>query len=165
MPGRRVFFSFHYQRDIWRVNVVRNSNVIEAQAAAGWQDASLWERTKKTGDAAIKKLIDEGLEGTSVTVVLIGKETAQRTYVNYEIEQSVKRGNGLLGVHINRIADQNGSTHWRGAVPRLLAKHGAHCHVYDAKRLGTWVERAAVAAGRPCAKHDVARCVLCWLFV
>ncbi len=23
-PPRRVFFSFHYQRDIWRVNVVRN---------------------------------------------------------------------------------------------------------------------------------------------
>ncbi len=165
MPGRKTFFSFHYQRDIWRVNVVRKSNVIDAQAAAGWDDASLWESSKRTGDHAIKKLIDDGLEGTSVTVVLIGKETAQRKYVNYEIEQSLKRGNGLIGVHIHQIADQTGSTHGRGAVPQLLRSHGAQQYVYDPKRLGTWVERAAVAAGRPCTKHRVAECVLCWLFI
>ena len=29
-------------------------------ASSGFQDASLWEETKKKGDTAIKKLIDEG---------------------------------------------------------------------------------------------------------
>ena len=97
--ARRVFFSFHYQKDIWRTNVVRNSNVVEGAAAAGFQDASLWEEAKKKGDAAIKKMINlNALEGTSVTVVLIGAETAQRTYVTYEIEQSIAKGNGLLGI-------------------------------------------------------------------
>src|SRR6266446_4551666 len=99
--ARRVFLSFHYQRDLWRVNVVRNSGVVEGVSAAGFHDAYLWEETKKRGDGAIKKLIDSGLNGTSVTIVLIGAETASRTYVSYEIEQSVARRNGILGIRIN----------------------------------------------------------------
>src|SRR5580692_11614278 len=99
--ARRVFFSFHYQEDIFRVNVIRNSGVALGNAAAGFQDASLWEKSKRQGAAAVKRLIDRALEGTSVTCVLIGQKTAKRRFVTYEIEQSVKRGNGLLGIHIN----------------------------------------------------------------
>ena len=74
--ARRVFFSFHYRRDVWRANTIRNSPVVVGTAAAGFQDASLWEDAKKEGDAAIKKLIDNALLGTSATVVLIGAKTA-----------------------------------------------------------------------------------------
>ena len=45
--ARRVFFSFHYERDIWRANVVRNSWVTQDREAAGFWDASLWEEAKK----------------------------------------------------------------------------------------------------------------------
>lgn len=103
--ARRVYFAFHYQRDIFRVNVVRNSYVVEGVAAAGFSDGSLWEEAKRKGDAAIKALIDKGLEGTSVTAVLIGAQTASREYVEYEIDQSWKRGNGLLGIYIHGISD------------------------------------------------------------
>ena len=47
--ARTVFFSFHYQRDIWRVNQVRNIPNITGVAAAGFKDASLWEEAKKKG--------------------------------------------------------------------------------------------------------------------
>ena len=52
--ARRVFFSFHYQRDVWRANVVRMSGVVIGSAAAGFHDASLWEEAKRKGDAAIR---------------------------------------------------------------------------------------------------------------
>jgi hypothetical protein len=52
--------------------------------------------------------IDDQLQSTSVTVVLIGQETASRKYVNYEIEQSHSRGNGLLGVRIHNMKDPLG---------------------------------------------------------
>src|SRR6266481_5066728 len=107
MP-RKVFFSFHYQRDIWRTNVVRNSGVVEGSAAAGFQDASLWEEAKKKSDADVKKLIDAGLVGTTVTVVLIGAQTAQRKFVDYEIAQSIARENGVLGIYISAIKGQDG---------------------------------------------------------
>ena len=146
--ARKVFFSFHYQRDLWRVNVVRNSAMVEGVSAAGFHDQSLWEETAKRGDDAVRKLIDTGLEGTSVTVVLIGAETASRKYVSYEIDKSVARGNGLLGVRINNIKDQNERTDSLGAVPAALTKAGATVYTWEYGKLGEWVENAYQAAQR-----------------
>src|SRR3990172_610485 len=108
--ARRVFFSFHYERDVSRANVVRNSWVTQDREAAGFFDAGLWEEAKRKGDAAIKKMIDDALQNTSVTAVLIGKETSSRPYVQYEIDQSMARGNGLVGVWINAIKNLAGET-------------------------------------------------------
>ena len=85
--ARRVFFSFHYQRDIWRINQIRSIPNITGCSAAGFQDASLWEEAKKKGDSNIKKMIDDALYNTSVTVVFIGNQTANRKFIKYEIEQ------------------------------------------------------------------------------
>ncbi len=115
--ARRVYFAFHYQRDIWRVNQVRNSNIVEGFDEAGFIDSSLWEEAKKKGDKAIKKLIDDGLEGTTVTVVLIGAKTSEREYVDYEIDQSWERGNGLIGIYIHQLEGQDGKTDFKGKNP------------------------------------------------
>lgn len=117
--ARRVFFSFHFERDIWRVNQVRNCNVVAGCDAAGFYDHSEYEEAKRKGEAEVKRLIREKLDGTSVTIVLIGAETAQRPYVQYEIEQSIARNNGLLGIHIHHIPDPYGRTDYRGAVPTV----------------------------------------------
>ena len=144
--ARRVFFSFHYKRDLWRVNVVRNSGVIEGVSAAGFRDASLWEETKWKGDAAIKELIDSGLNGTTATVVLIGAETANRKYVSYEVERSLLQGNGILGIRINNIKDKDGRTDPAGAVPAALTKIGAAIYTWEYGKLGEWVEKASKSA-------------------
>ncbi|MES0022310.1 MULTISPECIES: TIR domain-containing protein [unclassified Mesorhizobium] len=142
----RTFFSFHYQRDIWRVNIVRNSNIIDGAAAAGWHDASLWEEAKRQGDAAIKRLIDKGLERTSVTVVCIGAQTASRKYVGYEIEQSALRGNLLLGVRIHHLRDQFGSADSPGFVPPLLSSYRAPVIDFSTSdQLGRAIERLMMA--------------------
>src|SRR5262249_2835374 len=132
--------------DLWRVNVVRNSGMVEGVAAAGFNDQSLWEETKKRGDDAIKRLIDAGLNGTSVTVVLIGAETASRKYVSYEIEKTVALRNGLLGVRIHNIKDRNGRTDPAGPVPDALTKTGAPVFAWEYGKLGEWVEQAYRAA-------------------
>jgi antiphage defense system Thoeris ThsB-like protein len=140
---RNVFFSFHYQRDIWRANVVRNSGAVIGESAAGFRDASLWEEAKKKGDRAIKNLIDEGLKGTTVTVVLIGAETANRAYVTYEIEKSIERKNGLLGLRIHNIKDQNGRTDVMGSIPAKLIDGGYPTYTWtDCDDFAQWVETA-----------------------
>ena len=48
--ARRVFFSFHYQRDVWRVNQIRSIPNVAGCAAAGFQDASIWEEAKRKGE-------------------------------------------------------------------------------------------------------------------
>src|SRR2546422_6485525 len=103
--AKRVFFSFHYQ-DVsdFRANVVRQHWMTKPdREAAGFFDASIWETAKRTGDVAVKRLINSGLDGTSVTCVLIGSETYARPWVRYEILKSFRKGNKILAVHINSI--------------------------------------------------------------
>lgn len=147
--SRRAFFSFHYEHDIWRANVVRNSWVTQDRASAGFFDSSLWEKAKTNGDRAIRNLIDDGLKNTSVTVVLIGRFTAGREYVKYEIEQSIARGNGLLGVHIYNINDSTGATDTMGQNP-LPSTVPVYWWYGDGgyNNLGAWIEAAAVKARR-----------------
>lgn len=140
--ARRVFFSFHYQRDLWRANIVRNSGAIEGIAAAGFQDASLWEETTRKGDVAVKKLIDGGLDDTTVTVVLIGAETANRRYLSYEVEQSVARGHGILGIRINNIKDKDGCIDPPGPIPAAMIRIGATVYAWEYGKLGEWVDKA-----------------------
>jgi hypothetical protein len=110
--ARRVFFSFHYERDVWRVNQVRNCNVVAGTDQAGFFDHSEYEEAKKKGDADIKRLIRRKLDGTSVTVVLIGTETASRPFVQYEVQESIDRKNGLLGIYIHHLKNSRGETDW-----------------------------------------------------
>ncbi len=147
--ARQVFFSFHYQRDIVRVNQIRNLPEIVDKAAAGFTDASLWEEAKKKGDDDVKKLIDEGLKGTSVTVVCIGYRTAGRKFINYEIQKSIDRGNGILGVKINHLKNFAGETDPEGDIPNLLTKNGYPTYKYDDHtKLKNWIEAAAKKAGK-----------------
>jgi hypothetical protein len=55
--------------------------------------------------------------GTGVTVVLIGRHTATRPYVQYEIRQSVRSRKGILGIHIHCIKDRSGRTTAKGHNP------------------------------------------------
>jgi hypothetical protein len=161
MAGRRVFFSFHYERDIWRASNVRQSGAIDAKARAGFSDASLWEKAKKQGDQEIRHLINVGLEGTSVTAVLIGTETANRPWINYEIRESIKRGNGLLGIRIHGIKDQDGRTSARGSAPDALLEGNYSVHDWDRAQVGKWIERAAIDIGKPCLSHQKFKCWQC----
>jgi hypothetical protein len=146
---RHVFFSFHYQRDVWRINQIRNLGEIVGNAAAGFHDKSLWEEAKAKGDSAVKKLIDDALHGTSVTVVFIGSQTAGRKFINYEIEKSIARGNGLVGIQINGLKDKDGNTDPLGATPALLIQNRTPIYKYaDSATLKKRIEEAATAAGK-----------------
>lgn len=146
---RHVFFSFHYQRDVWRVNQIRNLGEVVGNAAAGFHDKSLWEEAKKKGDAVIQKMIDDALHGTSVTVVCIGSQTAERKFIDYEIDKSVQRGNGLIGLQIHDLKDKDGKTDYVGKIPSKLLKLGTPIYKYaDAATLKLRIEQAAKAAGK-----------------
>lgn len=162
--ARRVFFSFHYERDIWRASQVRNSWVTKPdREAAGFWDAAEWEAVKEEGDDAIKQWIDEQMKGTSVTVVLIGTETSGRKWVRYEVKASHEKGKGLLGIYIHNIKDQNGLTATPGDNhfgPIDTDKDDDDVYFWQLYptydwvldngygNLGSWVEDAAEAAGR-----------------
>jgi len=164
--ARRVFFSFHYERDIWRASQVRNSWVTkpDRDAAVFW-DAASWESVKRSGEEGIKRWINRQLDGTSVTIVLIGNETSTRKYVNEEIKQSFEKKNGLLAIYIHNQRDQNGSTDSKGANPidnfivtdqytgsrvKMSKRYKTYDWIDDNGKdnIGDWIEKATVDVGR-----------------
>jgi Thoeris protein ThsB, TIR-like domain len=88
--ARRVFFSFHHQMDSWRVGQVRNSWLLQKGETNRFMDAAAWEEVQRKGAPSVRAWIDQELNGTSVTVILIGQETFSRPFVLYEIEESLK---------------------------------------------------------------------------
>jgi hypothetical protein len=156
--ARRAFFSFHYRNDVWRANQIRNSWVTQGKEAAGFIDYADFEKIKKQSDDAVEKWIDGQLNGTSVTVVLIGEKSDTRPYVQYEVRQSYKRGNGIIGVHIHNCKDKDAKTCTKGTTNFGELGKDANgnsvyffqiAKVYDwvgddgYKNLGTWIENAA----------------------
>lgn len=115
--AKNVFFSFHYEDVIsFRANVVRNHDTVKGRQA-GYFDKSIWEDAKKTSPLALKRLINNNLDGTSVTCVLIGSQTYARTWVIYEIFRSIYKGNKIIGVYINRIKGKDGLIKSNGPNP------------------------------------------------
>lgn len=161
--ARMSFFSFHHQRDNWRANQVRNSWVTKDREAAGFWDSAEWEEVKRKDTESIHKWIDKQMDGTSVTVVLIGAETSTREHIGYEITQSYKLKKGLLGVRIHNLKNKDGNIdtvganpfdNWTITVDGTKKSLGTFYPVYDYvsqdgyKYLGDWIEKAALAAGR-----------------
>jgi hypothetical protein len=166
MP-RKVFFSFHYENDIWRVNQIRNSQVVAAKyGTPQFIDKASWESVRKKKRNEIMDWIDRQMLGTSVIVVLIGCDTHDREYVQYEIEQAYYRKMGMLGIYINNVKNQERETSYLGEcpfkyvqvsyrnklVPLLdvisydIQSYGWSKDGYD--NIGEWIEEAARAAGR-----------------
>ena len=157
--ARRVFFSFHYDNDINRSMVVRNSWVTQGKEAAGFIDKADFEQIKRQGDTAVHKWIDKQLKGTSVTVVLIGTETLKRPFVQYEICKSLQRGNAVIGAHINAIEDMHTlSTSFRSNTHEVIGYYNDNSPAYFDRiadgiydyvadngydNMGTWIEKAA----------------------
>jgi hypothetical protein len=145
--ARKVFFSFKYE-DVSRAMVVRNSWVTQGKEAAGFVDAANFEKLKARGDGAIQRWIDGQLTGTSVTVVLVGKNTCGSRWVKYEIAKSEALGQGLLGIDVSKIRDFKKATSTRcGQIPRGYPFYywnnndGFH-------KMGDWIEAAAKAVGQ-----------------
>lgn len=162
MP-RRVFFSFHYDRDISRASIVRNSWITRDRETAGFVDAASWESVKRQGDEAVKRWIDDQLAGTSVTVVLIGNETSTRPLVIHEIQRSYALGKGILGLRIHGLRDLRGRMDSPGINPldtlgwntssgrrNLSQQYPTYDYVVNSgyQNLSRWIEEAARLAGR-----------------
>src|SRR3989442_1145978 len=117
--AKRVFFSFHYQDVIdFRANVVRQHWLTKPdRESAGFFDASIWGSATRSGDPAIKRLINSALDGTSVTCVLAGSQTYARKWVRYEILKSFRKSTSIVTVHINSIKAKDQTTKPKGPNP------------------------------------------------
>ena len=109
-----VFFSFHFERDNWRVQQVLKMGALEGQPILGSQE---WEQVKRRGDNAIKEWIDNEMKYKRAVVVLVGAQTANRRWVKYEVAKAWRERKPLVGIRISGLADRNRNTDAAGPNP------------------------------------------------
>lgn len=114
MPKRQVFYSFHFDNDVMRVQQIRNIGALEDNKPVS---SSEWEEVKRKGESSIEKWIDDNMAYRSCVVVLVGEETANRKWVKYEIRKAWKDGKGLVGIYIHNLkCPRNGKSN-KGTNP------------------------------------------------
>lgn len=126
MP-KSVFYSFHYERDVHRVQLVRHINALEGQPLL---NAQKWEEVNRRGAQAIKNWIHEQMGYKKAVIVLIGKETASRPWVIYEIEKAWADKKPLLGIRIHGLSSF-GSVDAAGANPFTKASGVGSVPIFD----------------------------------
>ena len=121
MTRRHVFISHHHADD-QKVDQltqllakdgsdVRNSSVRMKPANQRRMDEG------RVKDETIKRLLRMKISWSSTVVVLIGKETNSRPWVNWEIEQAARQGKRIVGVYAYGGTDAE--------KPDALEKYGA----------------------------------------
>ena len=152
---RQVFYSFHFDNDVMRVWQIRKMGAIEGNEPVAPNN---WEQIKRSGEYAVKKWIDDNMRYKSCVVVLVGSETANREWVDYEIRKAWNEGKGLFGIYIHNLKDPRTGICRKGANPfdNVLLRNGQRLSslvsCYDpnswdayndiAKNLENWVEEA-----------------------
>lgn len=71
---------------------------------------------KQVSDRTIERLLRMKMRWASQVIVVIGKETHQRPWVNWEIQAAHKLGKPIIGVYENGLKDQV-------EIPKNLKKH------------------------------------------
>ena len=147
-----------------RAAQVRNSWVVTGlREAKPFVDAAEWESVMRRDDESIKRWIRDQMDGTSVTVVLVGSTTYDSKWVKFEIEESYRRCKGIVAVRIHNVRHpQNGvSAPGRnplehcfceeyGRTVQFSEKYKTYDYIASNGRenLSKWIEEAARAAGR-----------------
>jgi len=109
-----VFYSFHFDNDVFRVQQIRNMGVVDGDEPVSAND---WEQIKRKGDAAVERWIADNMNYRRCVIVLIGSETADRKWVKYEIKKAWEDGRGLFGIYVHNLKDPRTGTSTKGANP------------------------------------------------
>jgi len=112
--ARRCFYSFHYKPDSFRASQVREIGAIEGNSPVSDND---WEAVTGGGDPAIERWIAGQMKERSCTIVLVGSDTADRKWINYEIKKSWNDGMGVVGIHIHGLKHSDGKVSTKGGNP------------------------------------------------
>jgi len=105
MAKPQVFYSFHFDDDVMRVQQIRNIGVIEGNEPVSKNE---WEQARRT-PGGVEKWIDDNMKYKACVVVLVGSETAIRPWVQYEIQKGWNDGKGVVGIYIHNLKDPRSS--------------------------------------------------------
>lgn len=126
--SNKVFYSFHFERDVKRIQLVRQINALDP--AGTILDAQEWESVRRKGDPAVEQWIAAQMLYKKAVIVLIGYETASRPWVQYEVDKAWADKRPLLGIRIHGLSSM-GATDRPGPNPFDRLDGGSRVPVFD----------------------------------
>jgi hypothetical protein len=112
MAKKSVFYSFHFDNDVMRVQQIRQMGVIDGDEPVSPND---WEQLKR--NKGVEAWIQKNMAYKNAVVVLIGEETYKRPWVQYEIKKGWNDNRAVLGIHIHNLNCPNGGRCKQGTNP------------------------------------------------
>ncbi|AIF44976.1 TIR domain-containing protein [Virgibacillus sp. SK37] len=105
MVKHKTFISYHHENE-----QNEKDQIIEKFGGEDFIDTSVHEGDIDTSlpeESIMRKIRDDYLKDSTVTLVIIGEETAQRPFINSEIQASLwgSNPNGLLAVATDNLYD------------------------------------------------------------
>lgn len=91
----RVFVSYHHKGNQLAVADFRTkfSETLEV-----FTDSSIERAADSTNVNYLARVCREAITGTSVTIVMVGRQTGGRKFVDWEIMDTLEKRHGLLGI-------------------------------------------------------------------
>jgi len=107
---RNVFVSHHHKDDasvdgLTGILAGKNYNIRNSSIRAKPENQKRLENNK-VSDNTIKRLLRMKMRWASQVIVVIGKETHSRPWVNWEIQIAHQLGKPIVGVYENGLKDQ-----------------------------------------------------------
>jgi hypothetical protein len=137
--ARRVFFSFHFQRDAIRVSQIRQCNSITNHfEESPFIPASDWETIKRNGPVAIRNWIDNQMHYCGVVVLLAGYETSSREWVKYELEKAHREKKGIVCIDLSGMRNMQGHVDPQGINPLQTAFDASGRSLYSLNKYKTY---------------------------
>lgn len=141
--AKRIFISYNHkdQMKAKGFNLLRwNKNV-----DLDFVGRHLLDPVDSKNEQYIRSRVIEQLSGTSVTVVLIGTETAESDWVAWEIDKSIEKKNGVLAI---KLDDATPNPAAGTVVGDALKRAGAEIMNWEPQEFEAGIERAFKAAAR-----------------
>lgn len=104
MAKRKVFVSYHHKGE---QDVVDNFIKKYSQDYEVFTDQSIDRAADSEDTDYLNQVCRDAIEGTSVTIVMIGKQTGCRKFVDWEIRHTLFKEHGLLAVSRPNVADSD----------------------------------------------------------
>ena len=131
--SRNVFISFSYE-DVDEVNLLRGQAKNE-KLDLEFNDHSVKEAFDSENAEYIRRQISEKLDKVSVTAVYLSESSASSKWVNWEIEESLRKNKGVIGVYKGDSPPAN--------LPSAFTKHGLKCVKWSHDQLPQAIEDAS----------------------
>lgn len=133
VKDRHVFISFANE-DMVDVNLLRGQAKND-KLNLNFDDYSVKEAFDSKNADYIKRQIREKIDGTSVTIVYLSKASATSKWVNWEIEESLRRGKGVIGVYKGDSIPKD--------LPKAFAENGCKAVKWEHKAMIKAIEEAS----------------------